>query len=69
MTRQKTFAKVARYDWDGGPSRVVAHFEAKDDGRSRIAVVHERLSDPEAADEMKAFWRRRVAVLKEVLEA
>lgn len=66
--RTKTAAKVARYDWDGGPSRVVAHFDAKDDGRSRIAVVHERLPDPEAAEEMKAFWRQQVAALKEVLE-
>lgn len=67
--RTQTAAKVARYDWDGGPSRVVVHFETKDDGRSRIAVVHERLPDPEAAEEMKTFWRRQVAALKEELES
>lgn len=67
--RTKTAPKVARYDWDGGPSRVVAHFDAKDDGRSRIAIVHERLPDPETAEAMKAFWRLQVAALKEMLEA
>jgi hypothetical protein len=30
--------------------------------------MHERLPDAEEAERMKAFWRARVATLKEVLE-
>ena len=33
------------------------------------ALTHERLPDSAEAERMKAFWRERVAGLKEVLEA
>jgi hypothetical protein len=33
-----------------------------------VALQHERLSGAEEAERMKAFWRERVAALKEVLE-
>lgn len=43
-------------------------FEAKGKMKSTVYLQHERLPDGGEAERMKAFWRDRVAVLKEVLE-
>jgi uncharacterized protein YndB with AHSA1/START domain len=66
--RTATRPKSARFDWEGGESRVHVTFVAKGEGRSTATVSHERLPDAAAAEGMKAFWRERVATLKEVLE-
>lgn len=60
--------KSARFDWGDGKTRVNVGFVAKGEGKSTAALAHERLADAEEAERMKAFWRERVAVLKEVLE-
>ena len=44
-------------------------FESKGEAKSVAALQHERLADAAEAERMKAFWRERVATLKEVLEA
>ena len=44
-------------------------FAAKGEAKSTAALSHERLADGAEAERMKAFWRERVAGLKEVLEA
>jgi hypothetical protein len=67
--RTATRPKSARFDWGGGPSRVVVSFVAKGEGRSSAALAHERLAGAEEAERMKAFWRDGVAALKERLEA
>lgn len=66
--RTATAPKSARYDWEDGSTRVYVGFTDKGDGRSSVAIQHERLPDAETAEEMKAWWRERVAVLKDVLE-
>ena len=66
--RTATAPKSARYDWEDGSTRVVVLFEAKDDAKSVIFLGHEKLPDADTADEMKAFWRERVAALKGWLE-
>jgi uncharacterized protein YndB with AHSA1/START domain len=66
--RTATKPRSARFDWGEGPSRVTVTFAAKGDGRSTAALEHARLADGEEAERMKAFWRDRVATLKEVLE-
>lgn len=43
-------------------------FEAKGEARSVATLQHERLADAEEAAWTKAFWRERLAVLKELLE-
>jgi hypothetical protein len=43
-------------------------FTAKGEAKSAAALQHARLADAEEAERMKAFWRARVAQLKEVLE-
>jgi hypothetical protein len=67
--RTATRPKSARFDWGDGATRVLVGFADKGDGRSVAALQHERLPDGEEAERMKAFWRARVATLKEVLEA
>jgi hypothetical protein len=67
--RTATRPKSARFDWGDGPSRVVVAFVAKGEAKSSAALAHERLSDADEAERMKAFWRDGVAALKEQLEA
>jgi Domain of unknown function (DUF4287) len=61
--------KSIRANWDDGSTRLVIAFTARGDAKSQVALVHERVPDAEAAAELKAWWRERVAALKEVLEA
>jgi hypothetical protein len=58
-----------RANWEDGSTRVNVTFTALGDAKSQAALQHERLPDAETADRLKAFWRERVAVLKQVLEA
>jgi len=60
--------RSARFDWGDGETRVNVTFTAKGEAKSAAALQHERLADAEEAERMKAFWRDRVAALKEVLE-
>ena len=66
--RTATRPKSARFDWGAGETRVVAGFTAKGDARSVVDVEHARLPDAAEAERMKAYWRERVAALKEELE-
>jgi hypothetical protein len=58
--RTSTRPKSARFDWDGGESRVNAVFVAKGEASSTVSVEHRRLADPDEAERMKAFWRERL---------
>jgi hypothetical protein len=66
--RTATRPKSARFDWRNDGTRVVVGFEAKGEAKSVVALEHARLPDAAEAERMKAFWRSRVAALKEVLE-
>jgi hypothetical protein len=66
--RTATKPRSARFDWCDGETRVVVGFTAKGDARSVVDIEHARLRDAAEAERMKAFWRERVAALKEVLE-
>jgi hypothetical protein len=61
-------ARTARYDWGDGTTRVIVGFQARSEGKSTVAISHERLPDRESAERMKAYWRERLAVLKALLE-
>lgn len=67
--RTATRPKTARYDWEDGSTRVAVGFNRLGDDKSQIAIEHSRLPDADTADEMKAWWRERVAALKPLLEA
>ena len=66
--RTATRPKSARFDWGDDGTRVVVGFEAKGEAKSVVALEHARLPDAGEAERLKAFWRERVAALKEVLE-
>jgi hypothetical protein len=66
--RTATKPKSARFDWGDGGTRVSVTFVAKGEAKSTAALQHARLADAEEAERMKAFWRDRVATLKEVVE-
>jgi hypothetical protein len=66
--RTATAPRSARYDWEGGSTRVVVSFESLAEAKSRVALAHERLPDADTYDEMKAWWRGRLAALKPLLE-
>jgi hypothetical protein len=67
--RTATKPRAAHFDWGENGSRVHVAFAAKGDAKSTAALSHARLADGEEAERMKAYWRERVAGLKEVLEA
>lgn len=60
--------RSARFDWADDGTRVGFTFEAKGDAKSQLAVEHERLPGPEAAQKTRAFWRERLNALKAELE-
>ncbi|RIQ25071.1 hypothetical protein DY240_11590 [Jiangella rhizosphaerae] len=68
LQRTATRPRSARFDWNGGATRVHVTFDVKDAGRSRVTVSHVRLADADAATAMKAFWQERLDGLKAWLE-
>jgi hypothetical protein len=66
--RTSTRPRNARFDWGDGSTRVVVGFESKGEAKSMVGLAHEKLPDAQEAERMKAYWRDRVAALKEVLE-
>jgi hypothetical protein len=58
-----------RANWDDGSTRLVVSFTAHGEAKSQVALVHERIPDAATADKLRTWWRERVAVLKQVLEA
>jgi hypothetical protein len=64
-TTQKN--KTARFDFQGGGSRVVAWFDPKDRKKTTVTVQHEKLPAAASVEEMRAFWKERLARLAETL--
>jgi uncharacterized protein YndB with AHSA1/START domain len=62
-------ARSIRANWEDGSTRLLVTFTARGEAKSQVAVTHERIPDAPTADKLKAFWRERVSVLKQVLEA
>jgi uncharacterized protein YndB with AHSA1/START domain len=61
-------ARSIRANWDDGSTRLVIAFTARGESRSQVALTHERVPDAGTADKLKAFWRERMAALKQLLE-
>jgi hypothetical protein len=60
--------KVARFDWDEGPTRLLVTFEGKGPAKATAHVAHERLPDADTAEVAKALWKKRLTALKSFLE-
>ena len=71
MLRQRAARpqRSARFDWADDDTRISVTFEAKSDTKSQLALQHERLPDPQTAQQTKTFWQQRLTVLKAELEA
>ncbi|MFE9689467.1 hypothetical protein [Micromonospora sp. NPDC005806] len=67
--RTATAPKTFRADWAGGPTRIAVGFTPLGDAKARVAVLHEKLTDAGEADRLKAYWRDRLAALKQLLES
>jgi hypothetical protein len=67
--RTTTVPKTFRADWAGGPTRIAVGFAPKGEAKAQVAVLHEKLADADEAARCKAYWRERLAVLKQVLES
>jgi hypothetical protein len=65
--RTATAPRTLRADWTDG-TRIAVGFTAKGDARAQVAVAHEKLTDARRAAEMKAYWRERLTVLRQLLE-
>jgi len=61
--------RTARFDWEDGSTRVNVSFDSKGPAKTTVAVAHERLPDPDAAELAKTAWRERLTVLKKYVEA
>jgi uncharacterized protein YndB with AHSA1/START domain len=61
--------RSARFEWEDGGTRLNATFLTKGMAKSQVGVEHTHLSDAKSAEKMKAFWRERLARLKELLES
>ncbi|HEX2030171.1 MAG TPA: hypothetical protein VHL78_02055 [Actinomycetota bacterium] len=66
-TRTAKRDRTARFDFRDGASRVVVGFTAKGPDKATVAVQHERLADADAVEEMRAWWKERLARLADVL--
>ena len=66
--RTATRPKGARFNWGGGPTRVIVGFEAKGEAKSVVALSHERLRDSAEAARIKSAWRAALTALKTQLE-
>lgn len=67
--RTATAPKTFRADWADGSTRIVVGFAAVGESKSRVAVQHEKLAGAEEAARLKAYWRERLAALKQLLES
>jgi hypothetical protein len=59
----------ARFDWDGGSTRVKVVFIAKDRSKCTVAVAHQGLGNAADAATSKSMWKARLAELKSYLES
>ena len=68
MLRVRTTQKnrTARFDCSDG-TRVVAFFDPKDRTKTTVTVQHEKLPDATAVEEMRAFWKERLARLADTI--
>lgn len=60
--RTSTRPRSARFDWNGGTSRVNVTFEAKGPSRAIVAVEHDRIEGRQT-EALKAMWKSHLARL------
>jgi hypothetical protein len=66
--RSSTAPRTITLDWGDG-SRVAARFTAQGPAKSQVALQQDPLPDASAVEELRGFWRPRLADLKRRLES
>jgi hypothetical protein len=61
--------KTARFDWNGGPSRLLVTFESKGTAKSTVHVAHERVPTAQEGEQEKGAWKARLSALQSYLQA
>jgi hypothetical protein len=61
--------KYFRAKWDGGKSRLSVGFYARGQGKSQVAVDHEKLTDPKECARMKVYWSEALDRLEEFVSS
>jgi hypothetical protein len=60
-----TASKLIRARWGRGTSRIDVDFLDKGGGKAQVTVQHHRIEGPGAAEQMKAYWAKKLGVLAE----
>jgi hypothetical protein len=66
--RKSTPNKSMRIIWGDGTTHVEANFYAKGGSKSQITVQHSKLSNSEMAESMKAYWKKTLQRLANLLK-
>jgi uncharacterized protein YndB with AHSA1/START domain len=66
VVKSATPGKVLRARWGKGNSQVTVSFSEKA-GKTEVAVEHQHIESRAAADQMKAYWQKKLALLDEAL--
>lgn len=66
VVRGATADKVIRARWGKGTSHVAVSFAEKS-GRTEVSVEHHQIESRSAAEQMKAYWAKKLGLLDQVL--
>jgi len=66
VVRGATADKVIRARWGKGNSHVAVSFNEKS-GRTEVSVEHQQIESRGAADQMKAYWAKKLSLIGELL--
>lgn len=64
-----TASKSIRARWGRGASRVDVDFADKGSGKSQVTLQHNRIETSDAAEQMKAYWAKKIQALEELTRA
>ncbi len=64
-----TASKSIRARWGRGVSRIDVDFCAKGPSQSQVTVQHNRIETSDAAEQMKAYWAKKIRALEALLAA
>jgi len=69
VVRKATTDKSMRITWADGRTNVEISFSPKGEGKSQITIQHNKLSDAQGGERMKAYWGDKLDALKALLES
>jgi hypothetical protein len=64
-----TASKSIRARWGRGVSRIDVDFSDKGAGKSQVTVQHNRIESSDAAEQMKAYWAKKISALEALTRA